>query len=85
MRAWTRAFQNCCFNGCPPEEADGPFRYWTPRKKYFLVIAVNKTDVPGTELPFAEVDGHLVVDALSVTCTIVVSEVGLCGSSRSTR
>jgi tetratricopeptide (TPR) repeat protein len=49
----------------PPEETDGPFRYWTRRKKYFLVIAVNQTDVAKTDLPFAQVDGHLVADALS--------------------
>ena len=48
----------------PPEEADGPFRYWSQRKKYFLVIAVNQTDVPKTELPFAQVDGQRVVNAL---------------------
>lgn len=49
----------------PPEEADGPFRYWSQRKKYFLVIAVNQTDVPKTELPFAQVDGQRVVNALT--------------------
>src|SRR5215831_1606144 len=48
----------------PPEEADGPFRAWTRRKKYFLVIAVSQTDVPKTDLPFAQVDGHRVVKAL---------------------
>lgn len=48
----------------PPEDADGLFRYWNRRKKYFLVIAVNQTDVPKTELPFAQVDGQLVVNAL---------------------
>ncbi|NGZ97162.1 MAG: hypothetical protein CV089_13770 [Nitrospira sp. WS110] len=49
----------------PPEEADGPFQYWSRRKKYFLVIAVNQTDGPKTELPFAQVDGQRVVNALS--------------------
>jgi len=49
----------------PPEEADGSFRYWSRRKKYFLVIAVNQTDVPKTELPFAQVDGQRVVNALT--------------------
>lgn len=49
----------------PPEEEDGPFRYWSARKKYFLVIAVNQTDVPKTELPFAQVDGQRVVKALT--------------------
>lgn len=49
----------------PPEEADGPFQYWSQRKKYFLVIAVNQTDVPKTELPFAQVDGQRVVNALA--------------------
>ncbi|THJ18143.1 MAG: caspase family protein [Nitrospira sp. CG24B] len=49
----------------PPEEADGPFYYWSRRKKYFLVIAVNQTDVPKTELPFAQVDGQRVVNALT--------------------
>jgi hypothetical protein len=48
----------------PPEEVDGPFRYWTRRKKYFLVIAVSQTDVPKTDLPFAQVDGQRVVEAL---------------------
>ena len=47
-----------------PEEADGVLKYWKGRKKYFLVIAVNQTDVPKTELSFALVDGQLVVDAL---------------------
>jgi len=32
----------------PPEEADGPFQYWSRHKKYFLVIAVDQTDVPQT-------------------------------------
>src|SRR5215831_6136045 len=49
----------------PPEEADGPFRAWTRRKKYFLVIAVSQTDVPKTDLPFARVDGQQVVKALT--------------------
>lgn len=49
----------------PPEEADGPFHYWSRRKKYFLVIAVNQTDVPKTDLPFAQVDGQRVVNALT--------------------
>ncbi len=49
----------------PPEEADGPFRYWSNHKKYFLVIAVNQTDVAKTELPFAQVDGHRIVDTLT--------------------
>ena len=49
----------------PPEEADGPFQYWSQRKKYFLIIAVNQTDVPKTELPFAQVDGQRVVNALT--------------------
>ena len=48
----------------PPEAADGPFRYWSARKKYFLVVAVNQTDVPQTELPFAQVDGQQVVTTL---------------------
>lgn len=41
-----------------PEEADGPFQYWGARKKYFLVVTVNQTGVPKTELPFAQVDGQ---------------------------
>ncbi|MBX3306500.1 MAG: tetratricopeptide repeat protein, partial [Nitrospira sp.] len=49
----------------PPEEADGPFRYWSRHEKYFLVIAVNQTDVPKTDLPFAQVDGQRVVTALT--------------------
>ena len=49
----------------PPETADGPFRNWTHRKSYFLVIAVNETDVKGTALPFAQVDGSRIVTALS--------------------
>ena len=49
----------------PPEEANGPFHYWSRHKKYFLVIAVNQTDVPKTELPFAQVDGQRVVNALT--------------------
>jgi len=49
----------------PPEEADGSFHYWSQRKKYFLVIAVNQTDVPKTELLFALVDGQHVVTALT--------------------
>jgi tetratricopeptide (TPR) repeat protein len=49
----------------PPERADGPFQYWSQRKKYFLVIAVNQTDVPKTELPFAQVDGQRVMNALT--------------------
>ncbi|MBX3308065.1 MAG: tetratricopeptide repeat protein [Nitrospira sp.] len=48
-----------------PEEADGPFQHWSRRKKYFLVIAVNQTDVPKTELPFAKVDGQRVVKTLT--------------------
>ena len=50
----------------PPEDKDDLFRYWSQRKKYFLVIAVNQTDVPKTELPFAQVDGQRVVEALTV-------------------
>jgi hypothetical protein len=34
-------------------------------KKYFLVIAVNQTDVPNTDLPFAQVDGRRLVDRLT--------------------
>jgi len=49
----------------PPEEADGPFQYRSRRKKYFLVIAVNQTDVPKTDLPFAKVDGQRVLKALT--------------------
>jgi len=49
----------------PPEDADGLFRYWTRRKKYFLIIAVNQTDVPKTDLPFTKVDGQRVVNALT--------------------
>ena len=49
----------------PPEDADGPFRHWNNQKKYFLVIVVNQTDVPGTELPFAQVDGRGIVDSLT--------------------
>ncbi|MBA5871548.1 MAG: tetratricopeptide repeat protein [Nitrospira sp. CR2.1] len=49
----------------PPEEADGPFQYWRQHKKYFLVIAVDQTDVPQTTLPFAQVDGRRVVEALT--------------------
>ena len=49
----------------PPEEADGSFRYWSRHEKYFLVIAVNQTDVPKTNLPFAQVDGQRVVNALT--------------------
>src|SRR5687768_10988153 len=49
----------------PPEAADGPYRYWTTRKKYFLVIAVDQTAGPKTNLPFAQVDGQQVVEALT--------------------
>ena len=49
----------------PPEEADGPFRFWKEQKKYFLVIAVNQIDVPNTDLPFAQVDGRRLVDRLT--------------------
>lgn len=49
----------------PPETADGPFRFWNAHKKYFLVIAVNQTDVPETDLPFAQVDGQRIVDSLT--------------------
>ncbi len=49
----------------PPENADGPFQYWRGHKKYFLVIAVDQTDVPQTALPFAQVDGRRVVEALT--------------------
>lgn len=48
----------------PPEDEDGPFLYWSQRKKYFLVIAVNETSVPKTDLPFAQVDGQRVTNAL---------------------
>ena len=40
----------------PPESADGPHQYWEKRKKYFLVVAVNKTGLPDTQLPFTLVD-----------------------------
>lgn len=49
----------------PPEDADGPFRYWNRRKKYFLVIAMSQTDVPKNELPIAQVDGQHIVEALT--------------------
>jgi len=40
----------------PPEETDGPHQYWEKRKKYFLVVAVNETGLPDTQLPFTLVD-----------------------------
>ncbi|GJL64505.1 MAG: hypothetical protein NPIRA04_31590 [Nitrospirales bacterium] len=43
-----------------PKEADGPLRIWNEKAKYYLVIAVDQTGVPGTELPFTLTDGNLV-------------------------
>ncbi|GJL66799.1 MAG: hypothetical protein NPIRA05_17700 [Nitrospirales bacterium] len=43
-----------------PEQADGPLLIWNEKAKYYLVIAVDQTGVPGTELPFTLTDGKLV-------------------------
>ncbi|WP_447971769.1 tetratricopeptide repeat protein [Nitrospira sp. M1] len=43
-----------------PEQADGPLLIWNEKAKYYLVIAVDQTGVPGTELPFTLTDGNLV-------------------------
>ena len=44
----------------PPESADGPHQYWEKRKKYFLVVAVNETGLPDTQLPFTGSVANLV-------------------------
>ena len=43
-----------------PENADGVLQVWNEKAKYYLVIAVDQTGVPGTELPFTLTDGQLV-------------------------
>lgn len=38
------------------EEEDGLFQSWKDRQKYFLVVAVNETGLPDTDLPFTQAD-----------------------------
>ena len=49
----------------PPEEADGPFQSWKDRHKYFLVVAVNETGLPNTDLPFTQADATEIANALT--------------------
>ena len=49
----------------PPERADGPYQYWEKRNKYFLVVAVNETGLPDTQLSFTLVDAKEIADALT--------------------
>ena len=49
----------------PPEEADGPFQSWNDRQKYFLVVAVNETGLPETDLPFTQADATEIATALT--------------------
>ncbi len=49
----------------PPEEADGPFQSWKDWHKYFLVVAVNETGLPNTDLPFTQADATEIATALS--------------------
>src|SRR5680860_358016 len=49
----------------PPEEADGPFQSWKDRQKYFLVVAVNETGLPNTDLPFTQADATEIATALT--------------------
>ena len=46
------------------EQEDGPLQVWKKKAKFYLVIAVDQTGVPGTELPFAKTDGIEVQQAL---------------------
>ncbi|MGD9726891.1 MAG: tetratricopeptide repeat protein [Nitrospiraceae bacterium] len=49
----------------PPEEADGPFTYLNRHDKYFLIIAVDQTGVPNTDLLFTQADGRRIVETLT--------------------
>ncbi len=49
----------------PPEEADGPYQNWAARGKYFLVVAVNETGLPNTDLPFTQTDTTQIAGALT--------------------
>ncbi len=49
----------------PPEKADGPFQHWHHRQKYFLVVGVNETGLPDTDLPFTQVDATEIAKALT--------------------
>lgn len=46
------------------EQEDGPLQVWKKKAKFYLVIAVDQTGVPGTQLPFAKTDGVEVQNAL---------------------
>ncbi len=51
----------------PPEEADRPFQSWKGQHKYFLVLAVNETGLPDTDLPFTQADATEITERLTVS------------------
>ncbi|MGB0910082.1 MAG: caspase family protein, partial [Nitrospirales bacterium] len=63
-----------------PENADGPLLIWKEKAKYYLVIAVDQTGVPGTELPFTVTDGKRVAKAFEDLGYLPLVEEQLIGS-----
>lgn len=47
-----------------PEESDFVFKFWQTRRKYFLIIAANELSAADADLPFVEVNGELLAQAL---------------------
>ncbi|WP_454061781.1 tetratricopeptide repeat protein [Candidatus Nitrospira salsa] len=64
-----------------PEQADGPLRIWNEKAKYYLVIAVDQTGVPGTELPFALTDGNMVAKQFEALGYLPLVEKQLIGAT----